>query len=77
MSEHNESPRFELNKKDGKQIWKVFVYSMISGACAFFLVLIPLLDIPPQYAAYAALAIPMVNTGIVALKKFADDHGKL
>lgn len=75
--EQNSSPRFELNKKDGSHILKVFLWSILSAAVGFIILLIPQVHVPEQYALIAATIIPLVNTTLVAVKKFIDDHGKL
>lgn len=71
------SPRYQLNKHDVHKIGRAALYSTLSGLIAFVIALIPQIDIPPQYAAAMAALLPVVNIGLVTLKKYLDDHGKL
>ena len=75
--EKNTSPRFEFNKKDLGHILKVFLWSILSAAVGYIILVLPQLHVPEQYALIAAAIIPMINTTLVAAKKFIDDHGKL
>jgi hypothetical protein len=71
------SPRGQLNTSDAKNILKVFLWSMLSSAIGFGILLLPQIQVPEPYALIAATLIPMINTMLVAAKKLADDHGKL
>lgn len=71
------SGRGELNTSDAKNILKVFMWSMLSAAIGFIVLLLPQINVPEQYALVAATLIPIINTMLVTAKKLADDHGKL
>jgi len=72
-----ESKRYSLNKKDVSQIGKVFVWSMASSVVSFLIVIIPQINVPADYAAIASMLIPIVNTGLVGVKKLLEDKGSL
>lgn len=67
----NQSKKWRLNSEDAKKIVKVFLWSMSSAAIGFVITILPQVDVPPQYAAIAAMVIPTVNTALVALQKLA------
>lgn len=60
------SSRYTLNSTDGKAILKVIAYSGISAMIGTALVLLGDVEIPAQYM----WAVPIINTALVAAKKF-------
>jgi hypothetical protein len=68
------SKRYSLNKDDAKSLMKVFAWTIVSASVGFIIATIPAIDVPPQYAAITAAIIPVVNSGLVALKKFIDER---
>lgn len=59
--------KYKLNKEDGGKILKVVIYAGISGAITALLTVLPQIQLPPEYA---PIVFPIVNAGLVALKKF-------
>lgn len=67
-----QSKRFQLNKGDALNIAKVFAWSAGSAIVTVAISLIQDID-----AGQWAILLPVVNTGLVALKKLLEDKGKL
>jgi len=68
-----ESKRFQLNKSDLIKIGYVLLWSLGSALIAQIILVIQNLNVPVEYT----FLIPIVNTLLVALKKFLEDKGKL
>ena len=66
------SPRWKLNRADGREILTVAAWSMGSAIIALALNLLPEISIPEKYA----LLVPVINTALYAAKKFIDNHGR-
>lgn len=62
------SPKYQLNKEDGIKILQAFSFSLLSSAIGFLILLIPALDIPPNYV----FVIPIINGLLYTLKRFVD-----
>lgn len=62
------SKKYQLNKEDGAKILKAFVFSLASSVIAFFIALIPSLDIPAEYV----FLVPIVNGALYTAKRFFD-----
>lgn len=71
------SSNLQLNKHDGKAIIKAFLYSLGASAIAFLLTLIPLINVPSEYAAVFALMVPTINTALVAVKRYFEDRSSV
>lgn len=69
------SPRFKLNKEDVAAVVKAMVYSAISSLLAALTAILAQPQLPTGKAFLVALAVPVANGALVALKKFLDDHG--
>lgn len=61
------SAQYQLNTADGLKILKVLLYALGSSACAYFLVILPQINLPPQVA---ILAVPLINSLLFAGEKF-------
>ena len=72
------SPRFTLNQEQAQKILKVLGYSLASVVIATIPSLLNTVTVQPEYVALYGLAISLINTIIVAAKKFiADEKGEL
>lgn len=71
------SPRFKLNKEDGKHVGKVYLYSLCSAVLTATALIVANLDVPKEYVSAFVLLLPVVNAGIVAGKKWLSEHGSL
>jgi hypothetical protein len=67
-----QSERFTLNKEDLLKILKVFGWSMASSVVATAITILPQVDVPTKYTAIAGTLIIIINTLLVAVKKFID-----
>lgn len=76
MENANQSPRWSFNGPDIIHIAKVLGWTLASSAIGFAITQLPLLDVPAQYAAIAALVIPFINTLLVAAQRFAAGKAK-
>ena len=63
------SKKFKLNKNDLSKILQVLGWTVASAVVAFLIDIIPNVEIGVNYA----WLIPMINTGLVALKKFIQE----
>jgi hypothetical protein len=63
------SKKYSLNIEDGLSILKVFGWVVASAVVAFTIDLIPSIEIGANYA----WLVPMINTALVALKKFIQE----
>ena len=63
------SKKYSLNKEDGAKILKVLGWAMLSSFLAFSIDLLPNIEVGANYA----WLVPMINTGIVSLKKYITD----
>lgn len=70
------SKKWSIGPFDFVVILKVALYSGASAAITYVLTLTPVLQgsAPTEYAGIIALAIPIVNTLLVALKRFLEDR---
>jgi hypothetical protein len=64
------SPRFSFNKEDAKNIVKVFLWSTASAGVTALIAFLGTFEVDAKYA----ILIPVINTGLVALKKFVEDR---
>ena len=63
------SKRYTLNKEDGQEIAKVIGWTLAAALVTVLIDVVGLIDMPAQYA----LIVPIVNTILVALKKFIQE----
>jgi hypothetical protein len=73
-SESYESRRWSLNGTDLVKILKVLGWSTASSAVGYILITVAQIDVPAQYSMQAAIAIPLINTALVALQKWMAGH---
>ena len=64
------SAKFSLAKEDGEKILKVLAYSVASAVIAALISLVSDAKVPPELV----ILIPVVNTVLVAAKKFFEDN---
>ena len=58
--------RFKLDTKDGKNAWKVLIYSLASSIIASLVLWLSNVEFPTQYLAF----VPIINVILVAAKDF-------
>ena len=64
------SKRFTLNKEDGANILKVLAWTVASALVAALISLLNVVEFPVEWV----WVVPVINTVLVALKKFITDH---
>lgn len=71
------SQRFDLNKEQLIKIGKVFAWTISSTAVGSALTLLPQLketiQVPSEYVLIAGILFSLINTILVALKKFIEN----
>lgn len=72
----NMSSKFSLDKEDALHALKVLGYSSSSALVSFLIAIIPVIHVPPEYAAVMGALVPIVNTILVAIKRFLTDKTK-
>jgi hypothetical protein len=63
------SKRFTVDKKDGLNILKVLIWTVVSAVVVALINLIGKLNVPVEYL----WLMPLVNVILVAVKKFCDE----
>ena len=62
--------RFKLDTKDGKNAWKVLLYSVASSLIASLVLWLSNVEFPTQYLAF----VPIINVILVAAKDFFENR---
>lgn len=63
------SKRFTLNREDAKNILKVLAWATASAVIAALISLLNIVEFPTEWV----WLVPVINTILVALKKFVSD----
>lgn len=76
-AEETQSAPLSLNAHDGKKIGRAALYVMLSALCGYLISLLPVLQIPPKYAATMSALIPVINILLVTAKQYFDGGAKM
>ena len=71
------SKKYQFNKNDLLAVTKVLSWSAASAVISGLLILVPMFDIPGDKAAIATIVIPLINSLLVAVKRFVEDRSHL
>lgn len=63
------SPKYSLNKEDGKKIGSAFIFSLLSAAVAFLIGIVQEID----FAQYAFI-VPVINVFLYSIKRWAEER---